>query len=66
MLGMEGWEPRWMLTTAACVSAGLQPVAERCGGVVEGQSAQTVVLLPDPEEHHQQLHLVVSTHGRKQ
>lgn len=33
---------------------------------MEGQSGQAVVLLPDPEEHHQQLQLVVSTHGRKQ
>lgn len=52
--------------TEACLSAGLQPVAERCGGVVEGQSAQTVVLLRDPEERHQQLHLVVPTRGRNQ
>lgn len=66
LLRTESWEPRWTLTPAARLSAGLQPVVEWRGGVVAGQSGQTVVLLPDPEEYHRQLHVVVSTHRKKQ
>lgn len=47
------------MNECAFVSVGIQSVEQQCGGALEWQKPQAVILLLDPEQQHRQLHLDV-------